>query len=263
MGIITSKPGEAILSSVKHHLIGVVSPEDDYDVWRFRRDALKILKGIIRRKIKPIFVGGTGLYMSVLIDGIFEQPAIDRSIREKLYKMAKAKGGVYLYSKLKKVDPVAAAKIHPNDTKRIIRALEVFNSTGKPISELQKSRKGLKDEFRVQIFCLNMPRERLYRNINMRVDEMFEKGLITEVRRLLKKQLSRTAGCAIGIKELGGYFDAACSLEEAKELMKRNTRRYAKRQLTWFRKDKRITWIKIKDTDSPKRIAQRLWKKLS
>jgi tRNA dimethylallyltransferase len=262
MPIIISKPLASILKKIPHHLISVIPAKDEYNVSRYRKDAVKRLKDVIKRKNIPLFVGGTGLYMSILVDGIFEQDAQDELIRKKLYEVMRKKGSAYLYKELEKIDPLSAAKIHPNDAKRLIRALEVFKATGQPISALQKLRRGLKDEYSVKIFCLNMDRNKLYKRIDSRVDKMFELGLIKEVKRLLKIRLSKTASCAIGIKELKGYFDGVYDLEEAKRLMKRNTRHYAKRQLTWFRKDNRIEWINIKDNDKSKEVAGRLWKKL-
>ncbi len=243
MDIITSKPSKTLRRKIPHHLIDVLSAAKDYNVSKYRKDAVKIIKDIFSRRKIPLFVGGTGLYMSVLIDGIFEIKTQDKALRKKLYKQAQLKGSNYLYSRLKKVDPEAAVKIHPNDTKRIIRALEVFEITGKPISELQRLRKGLSENYDIVIFGLNMDRKKLYIKIDERVDKMFRKGLVCEVKKLLKSKLSKTASCAIGIKELKGYFDGMYDLAAAKRLIKRNTRNYAKRQLTWFRKDKRIKWI--------------------
>ncbi len=157
----------------------------------------------------------------------------------------------------------AAGKIHPHDTKRIIRALEVFASTGKPISQWQKQRTGLSPEYDVRIFCLNMEREKLYKRIEARVEKMFNQGLRAEVKRLLKSRLSKTATCAIGIKELKGYFAGLYDLEEAKHRIRRNSRLYAKRQLTWFRKDRRIKWLNISGREKPGAVAHKIWKKLS
>lgn len=262
MDIITSKPPGTLRNKITHHLIDTLSAAKEYDVSRYRKDAIKIIKDIFRRGKIPLFVGGTGLYMSVLVDGIFETKAQDKNLREKLYKQSRLKRNSYLYNRLKKVDPEAAAKIHPNDIKRIIRALEVFEITGKPISELQKQRYGLSKDFDVLIFGLNTNREKLYKIIDERVEKMFKRGLVREVKRLLKTKLSKTASCAIGIKELKGYFDGAYGLEEAKRQIKRNTRHYAKRQLTRFRKDKRIRWININEKNKPQEIARKIWKEL-
>lgn len=243
MDIITSKPPKSLLKKVPHHLIGVISPTEEYDVSRYRQDALKKIKLIFKKGKVPIFVGGTGLYMSILVDGIFERKTEDFKFREKLYKEAKKTGSKKLYSRLEKVDPLAAAKIHPNDTRRIVRALEVFKVTGQPISELQKQRSGLAQDYDVRIFGLNMERDKLYQRIDVRVDKMFKDGLLREVKKLLKLKLSKTARYAIGLQELKGYLEGLYDLEEAKRLIKRNSRHYAKRQLTWFCKDKRIKWI--------------------
>lgn len=262
MDIITSKPGVNLRNRVKHHLIGILSPEKEFNTSKYRKEALKIIAEITGKGKVPVFAGGTGLYVSNLIDGIFEEKNSNASIRKKLYKQAQNYGNKYLYAKLKKADNVAAGKIHPNDTRRIVRALEVFEVTGKPISSLQKNRVGLSKDYEIEVFCLNMDREVLYKKIDKRVEEMFKAGLLKEVKGLLKKKLSKTSCYAIGINELKGYFEGKYDLEEAKRLMKRNSRHYAKRQLTWFRKDKRTKWVNIKDKDTPSKIAGRLWKKL-
>lgn len=263
MDIITSKPKLALRKTIKHYLISTVPLGKDYDVSSYRNDALKKVKEIISRGKVPIFVGGTGLYMSILVDGIFEEGVQDKLMRDRLYEIAKNRGSIYLHNQLKRVDPEAAAKIHPNDTKRIIRALEVFRVTGKPISSLQKKRHGLRDEYEIRIFCLNTEKGELYKRIDERVERMFKEGLIKEVRGLLRKRLSRTASFAIGIREAKGYLRGDYGLEEAKDMIKLNTRRYAKRQLTWFRKDKKIVWINLKDKDTPFKISRRIWKELS
>jgi tRNA dimethylallyltransferase len=263
MDIITSKPSPSLRKKIPHYLIGINPAGKIYNVARYRLDALKALKSILKKGKTPIFVGGTGLYMSILIDGIFKAKSQNKSLRRRLYKEAEQFGSNFLHKKLKKVDPAAALKIHPNDAKRIIRALEVFEATGKPISELQKKRSGLADDFEVKIFCLYMDRDKLYQRIDERVERMFSCGLVAEVKRLLKSKLSKTASCAIGIKELIGYFDGLYDLDESKRLIKHNTRLYAKRQLTWFRKDKRIKWIEVRVKETPAKITERLWSELS
>ena len=262
MDIITSKPGAHLKSRAKHHLLGIVSPVKEFDASKYRIEALKKIKEIIGKGKVPIFAGGTGLYVSTLIDGIFEEKNSNASIRKKLYRQAEKYGNKYLYAKLKKADTAAAKKIHPNDIRRIVRALEVFEVTGKPISILQKCRVGLSNDHKVKVFCLDMDREALYKKIDGRVEDMFKAGLLKEVKGLLKKKLSKTSRCAIGIRELDGYFTGKYDLEEAKRLMKRNTRHYAKNQLTWFRKDKRVKWINIKAKDKPQQIAQRIFSNL-
>jgi len=266
MDIITSKPGVFLRNKIKHHLIGIISPLKEFDSSKYRKVALKKINEIILKGKVPVFAGGTGLYVSTLINGIFEEKNTSPLIRNKLYKQAKEYGNKYLYEKLKKADNAAVKLIHPNDTRRIVRALEVFKITGKPISSLQKNREGLSKDYKIKIFCLNMDRLSLYRKIDNRVNSMFKAGLLKEVKGLLKKKLSKTSRYAIGIRELDGYLKGKYDLEEAKRLMKRNSRHYAKRQLTWFRKDKRIKWINIKEKDKPQQVAQRIlrriWKKL-
>jgi len=263
MDIITSKVTPAQRKKVKHHLLGMIAPEQEYNAAKYRQDALLICDKLFRKGKIPLFVGGTGLYYSIIVDGLFPAVPQDRLIRVKLEKQLKLKGNKYLYRRLVKVDSAAAGKIHPNDARRIIRALEVYLKTGTRISQLQKNRFGLAKEYELKIFGLNSKRQFLYDTINQRVNKMFGLGLINEVKRLLKHKLSRTAKCAIGIGEIKGYFQGQYSLVEAKRLIQRNSRHYAKRQLTWFRKDKRIEWININKGESPVQVALKLWKKLS
>jgi tRNA dimethylallyltransferase len=262
MDILTSKPPQLLRKIIPHHLVSAISPDKEYCAFRYYKDVARKIREILKRKKTPLIVGGTGLYMSILIDGIFKSSSIAKAIRHRLYRQAQDLGSKYLYDRLKHIDPEAAFKVHPHDTRRIIRALEIFQATGQPISKLQKERKGLKDEYSIKIFCLNMERARLYKRIEERVERMFKQGLVDEVRRLLKLKLSRTASCAIGIKELKGYFEGLYDLEEAKRLVKRNTRLYAKRQLTWFRKDKRINWINICDKEKAASVANRIFEKI-
>ena len=263
MDIISAIPSFAMRKKVKHHLTAVISPTIEYNAARYRLEALRIMRKIIKRGKVALFVGGTGLYASVLIDGIFKADCKDPQARNRLYHEAEKKGSSYLHAQLQKVDPDAAVKIHPNDTRRIVRALEIFYSCGKPISQVQKERKGLADKYEVKIFCLNMARDRLYRRIDARVEEMFKEGLALQVKRLLKLKLSKTSFFAIGIRELKGYFSGNYGLDEAMRLVKKNTRNYAKRQLTWFRKDKRIEWINLTEKETPGRAANKILRSLS
>lgn len=262
MDILTSQPPLKFKKQIPHHLTGIVPPTREYNAARYHKAALKKISEIIERGKVPIFAGGTGLYMSIVLNGIFKIKPPSELIRKRLYRQAEIKGSRYLHDKLKKIDPQAALKIHPNDTKRLVRALEVFIATGKPISYLQKQRKGLSENYEIEIFCLDQPREKLYRRIEKRLDRMFKQGLLVEVEKLLKLKLSRTAQYAIGINELKRYFKGECDLDMAKALIKRNTKAYAKRQLTWFRKDKRIKWLQINDCQKPGNIGDQIWKEL-
>ena len=263
MDILTSKISSEQRKAIKHHLLSIIDPAQEYNVAKYRRDALLICEKLFRKGKIPLFTGGTGLYYSIIVDGLFPAVPQDKIIRAKLEKQLKQKGNKYLYRRLLKADAEAARKIHPNDTRRIIRALEVYLKTGARISQLQKTRVGLGKEYDVEVLGLNTNRPYLYRIIDQRVEKMFKQGLISEVKRLLKYRLSRTAQCAIGIGELKGYLGGEYSLADAKRLMQRNSRHYAKRQLTWFRKDKRIKWVNINQKESPAQVAIKLWKKLS
>ncbi|MBU0547449.1 MAG: tRNA (adenosine(37)-N6)-dimethylallyltransferase MiaA [Candidatus Omnitrophica bacterium] len=263
MDIVTSQPSWPQRKKIKHHLLSVIDPVKEYNVARYRKDAMSICNKLFLRNKIPLFVGGTGLYYSIIIDGLFPSVPEDKLIRARIYKQLSLKGNKYLHRKLAKVDPLSAKKIHPNDTRRIIRALEVYMKTGLPISILQKNRVGLGNEYEIKIFALNTDRQALYNKIDQRVNKMFSSGLIKDVRRLLKHKLSKTATCAIGIRELEGYFNGEHSLDEAKRLIQVNSRHYAKRQLTWFRKDKRIEWVNIKKKETPGEVAKRIYKFLS
>ncbi len=257
MDIVTSKPSPAQLRAVRHHLVGVEDPARQYNVSRYRREALAAMRAVFKRGKTPLFTGGTGLYMSVLLDGIFKSPAPDLLFRRRLEKEARRCGNGRLHLRLHKVDPAAADRIHPHDLKRIIRALEVFKKTGTPISLLQRRRRGLWNAYDVRIICLDMERAALYARTDARIERMFSSGLLKEARGLLAGRLSVTAGYAIGLRELKSYFDGHSSLRDAKLLMQINTRHYAKRQLTWFRKDKRLCWIKVSASETPAAVARR------
>ncbi len=258
MDIISSKPSLSIRRQLRHHLIDIISAQEEYDASLYRQDALMAVKEILKRGRVPLFVGGTGFYASSVLDGIFRGPGQNKEIREALYKEAERKGSGCLYRRLQRVDPGATKRIHPNDLKRIIRALEVWIYSGRPISEWQKRRRGIARDYNVKMFCLCRARDELYARIDTRVDRMFRKGIVKEVKSLLRDGLSKTASCAIGIKEIKGYLEGKYSLIEAKDLIKRHTRQYAKSQLTWFRRDRRITWVEITDFKSALRLIQDL-----
>ncbi len=262
MDILSCMPPAVLRKRVKHHLIGFLNPSQDYNVAKYRAQALGIIKRIKQKGKIPLFVGGSGLYMSILIDGLFRVRAEDENVRNKLYHLASKKGNPYLYGRLKEIDAAAAEKIHPHDTRRIVRALEVYQTSGRSISELQKERSGLDQEYDTIILCLNMERPRLYERINQRVEKMFRQGLVSEVRELTKIRLGKTASRAIGIPEIKGYLSGVYDLSQAKQLIQRNSRRFAKRQLTWFRKDKRIKWVKVGPRESAANVAKRIISKL-
>ncbi|MDD5583989.1 MAG: tRNA (adenosine(37)-N6)-dimethylallyltransferase MiaA [Candidatus Omnitrophica bacterium] len=259
--IITSKPSPEMLGQVQHHFVGIISVTQEYSVFDYYARACALINDFYRQK-KPVLVcGGTGLYSKALLDGIFEGAGKDEAFRKDLEEQARIQGKEYLHNELKKVDIETARKISVNDVKRIIRALEVYHCTGSPLSKKKKEAKGLWGTVPIKIFGLRLKREALYAKIDKRVDEMFNAGAIAEVERLGKLHLSLTAEKIIGIKEIGGYLKGEYTIEKAKEQMKQNTRRFAKRQMTWFKPDKRIQWIDI-DTltteDIVKNIAQKI-----
>ena len=240
MDIGTQKPTASQLRSVPHHMVSMISPARNFSVGDFRQKAIGYIDQIEKQGKIPLLVGGTALYMKALIDGLFPSPPADRRLRKRLLMLQKQNKPGFLYKQLKKIDSKTAALLHPNDTRRIIRALEVYEKTGKPMSELKKKTKGLSARYEVKIFCLNRDREQLYRMIDERVDKMFGQGLLKECRRLRKRRLSMTALQALGYKEVFSYLDTGLSLQKAKALIKQYTRNFAKRQLSWFRNDERI-----------------------
>ncbi len=262
LNILTCKPSKEEQKVVPHHLIDQIGVDKEYNVSKYRTQAVKKIKEIVARGHVPLFVGGSGLYMSVVVDGIFKKTTEDLKYRAELEKEAQEKGSLFLHEKLQKVDAKAAERIHTNDLKRIVRALEVYKVTGKPISQLQQTRKGLTEKYDVHMFCLDMPRDILYKRIDERVEQMFEEGLIEEVKNVLRKKLSKTSQFAIGINEVKGYLEGKYDLETAKSMMKRNTQLYSKRQQTWFRKDKRIVWVDV-SKDKIETVVEKIIKGMS
>lgn len=247
MDLLSQPPSAAQKKNVRYHLVRFLNPQKEFSVAAFVKEASLLIDEIIKRKKIPIITGGTGLYVKGLVDGLFPSPKADLKFRKKMYDYAARYGSKRLHKKLTKLDKEAARLIHPNDTRRIVRALEVRHLTGKTITDMKAETKGkgIGSKYRIKIFGLTAPREEIYSRINDRVDLMFESGVVNEVRRLRKKRLSKTAGAVLGLKEIAGYLKGEYDIETAKELMKRNTRRFAKRQLTWFRADKRVKWFDV------------------
>lgn len=249
MGTLSQAPNRSEQRAVTHDLVGLLSPAREYSVADFINKAGRIIDSLIKSKTMPIVVGGSGLYVKALVDGLFPSPQADMRFRKKMQKFISIYGSRKLHEKLSKIDPEAALKIHPNDARRIIRALEVHHSTGRTMTELKSLTKGIGNRYRIEIFGLTAPREEIYSAIDSRVDRMLEDGVIEEVKKLKKKKLSKTAKAVLGYKEICGYLDGEYDLETARDLMKRNTRRFAKRQLTWFRADNRIRWFDVSRMD--------------
>ena len=241
MDILTSKPRNADREKFRHHLIDIISPAREFSVAEYRRLALEAVENILKQGKTPLFVGGSGLYVKAVIDGLFPSSKKDTIFRKRQEQLAKRYGNVYLYEKLKKIDPVIAKKIHPNNLRRIIRALEIYHTEKKRPSELRENTEPMKH--RVKILGLKLGRDELYRNIDERVEDIFKKGIVQEVKKLSRMKLSRTSKKALGYNEVLGYLKGRYSLSEAKTFLKKNTRHFAKRQMTWFRSDSRIEWI--------------------
>ena len=263
MDILSAKPSKEQLSMVPHHLIDILDPAEEYNAAIFREKALECIEQIVAKNKIPLIVGGTGLYVKELTKGIFSDNAKDEQLRKQLAKEAQHLGNAHLYERLKQVDPEAASKIHPNDLRRIIRAIEVYEISGSPISELQSCIEGLDARYEYRIFGIRRERKELYQRIEQRVDLMFEQGFLEEAEKLLALNLSHTAKQALGIKQVKDYKDNKLTLEEAKSLVKRDSRRYAKRQLTWFCAQKDIIWLEADDQSGSKELAEKIRSLLS
>ena len=245
MTIGTAKPTFEEMQGIKHYMIDCVFPEERYSVADYKKEATKAIKEILTKGKVPIIVGGTGLYLESLIYGIeYEEIKIDIEYRIHLEKVEQEKGLQFLYEEAEKIDEQATKKISPNDKKRIFRILEIYKATGKTKTQLEQDSRKQKPEFNYVLFGINMDRQKLYERINKRVDIMIENGLIDEVINLSKKYNEfPTAMQGLGYKEVLEYLQGKLTKEEMIEKIKMMTRRYAKRQLTWFRKYDNITWL--------------------
>jgi tRNA dimethylallyltransferase len=245
MNIGTAKPSEATRQGVPHHLIDIVDPDEDFNAARYRELALEAIEGIRTRGKNPIVCGGSGLYLRALLHGIFVGPAKDASIRGRLEEESQVSGLNVLHERLQRLDPAAAAKIHPNDGHRIVRALEVFEVTGKPISDWQTEHGFKESAFYVLKIGLNRQRSALYHLIDRRTEEMIAAGLLEEVEGLAASgyALDLPALQSIGYRQIGLHLRGELTLDEAVALIKRDSHHLAKRQLTWFRADKEIRWF--------------------
>lgn len=243
--ISTAKPDECEMDGIKHHLIDFLPVTEKYSVSNYCKDAGNVFDDIVSRGRLPVIVGGTGLYIdSFLTNTEFIDDASSDDVRDELFKELNQNGAEFMHKKLCEIDPEAAKKIHPNNTVRVIRALEVYKTTGKTIT--QQTIDSHKVESDIEALYIGISyddREKLYDRINLRVDLMLEKGLLDEARSFFESNPSKTSFNSIGCKELKPYLDNEKSLDECVEQLKRSTRRYAKRQLTWFRRNPEIHWF--------------------
>jgi len=264
LNVGTAKPHTDELKKVRHHLIDCFEPDAEYNVSKFESDTLEIINQIHSAGKIPIVVGGSGLYLRSLIDGLFNTVDVDVEYREELRILRETRGNDSLYDALKKVDPESASKMLPQNWKRVMRALEVFHLTGEPIWKFQGSYSRETDLNFIQ-YGLNWERTILYKNIEKRVDDMVANGLVDEVKNILIMGYSknRNALNTVGYKEIISYLENEITLERAIELIKRNTRHFAKRQMTWFRKDERINWLQITSESDLDNAAQIILKDFS
>lgn len=236
------------MDGVPHHLIDILDPREEFNVVTFQQKAREAMLGIYERGHIPIVVGGTGFYIQALLYDIdFTENGGDKSFRHKLEEQAKtSEGAARLHERLQEVDPVSAEMIHANNTKRVIRALEFFEETGTRISDHNEQQRQKESPYRFCYFVLEDERSLLYERIDRRVDEMISQGLVQEVERLRSQGCDRSMVSmqGLGYKEILDYLDGQCSLERAVYLLKRDTRHFAKRQITWFKREKDVTWIR-------------------
>ena len=244
IGSAKIKPEE--MDGIPHHLIDILEPEEEFNVCLFEKLALEAMEQIYERGHIPVVVGGTGFYIQALLYQIdFTEEETDTAYRDKLWQLGEEKGNHYLHELLRKVDPESAEEIHENNRKRVIRALEFYENCGKPISTHNKEQRQKTSAYNSCYFVLTDDRKKLYERIESRVDQMLSKGLVDEVRTLKERgcNASMVSMQGLGYKEILEYLDGRCSLSEAVEKIKKETRHFAKRQLTWFRREKDVIWL--------------------
>lgn len=243
--ISTAKPDATEMDGVKHHLIDFVDTTEKYSVTNYCKDASKAFDEIVAKGKLPVIVGGTGLYIdSFITNTSFLEDASSDEVRNELFEELKSKGAEYMHQRLSEIDPDAADRIHPNNTVRVIRALEVYKTTGKTITQQAEESHATESDIDPLFIGISYnDRERLYERINLRVDMMLQNGLLDEARSFFAGNPSKTSFNSIGCKELKPYLDNEKTLDECVEQLKRSTRRYAKRQLTWFKRNPQINWI--------------------
>ncbi len=261
MDIGTAKPTAAERSTVPHHLFDILDPHDDFSVADYVSAADRCCRDILSRGRVPLFVGGAGMYLRAVLRGVFDGPAADLAYREELETLAAREGPLALHQRLSEVDPITAARLHPHDERRVIRALEVFHLTGKPLSEQQAELPCSPGDRPSHVFWLDRPRSELHQRINQRVIQMFDDGLITEVERLRESphRLGRTARQALGYKEVLDWMDAGRgSVADIIDTVQTRTRQFAKRQVTWFRNLEECHAVALQGDELPAVTAERM-----
>ena len=246
MDIGSAKIRSEEMQGIPHYLVDVLEPEEEFHIVKFQQMAKKAMEDIYSRGKIPILVGGTGFYIQAVTKDIdFTEAQQENDYRKELEALAEEKGGEHLHEMLRKVDPVSADAIHAHNVKRVIRALEFYHQNGSPISAHNEEQKQHESPYNLAYFVLNMPRELLYERIDLRVDQMMKEGLLEEVSRLKEEGCHRgmVSMQGLGYKEILAYLDGEYPLEEAVRVLKRDTRHFAKRQLTWFRREQELTWV--------------------
>lgn len=246
MDIGSAKIRSEEMQGIPHYLVDVLEPEEEFHIVKFQQMAKKAMEDIYSRGKIPILVGGTGFYIQAVTKDIdFTEAQQENDYRKELEALAEEKGGEHLHEMLRKVDPVSADAIHAHNVKRVIRALEFYHQNGSPISAHNEEQKQHESPYNLAYFVLNMPRELLYERIDLRVDQMMKEGLLEEVTRLKEDGCHRgmVSMQGLGYKEILAFLDGEYPLEEAVRVLKRDTRHFAKRQLTWFRREQELTWV--------------------
>ena len=255
----TAKPSEKELHQVPHHFIDLLEPDQKFNAGDFQEQGRKIISQILDKKKLPIIVGGTGLYVQAIVDGFFEQPEISGEVREQLEFRLEREGKEALFKELQSIDPESAQTMDASKYRRVIRALEIFHETGTPISQFHKQHK-VNTMYDARFYGLNWERSKLYERINNRVDKMFAEGFLDEVKQLKAMGFDDRFQSlqTVGYKEAFAFLRNEIYKERMIELMKQNTRRFAKRQMTWFRKEERIQWFDISSEDQIDEIAEKI-----
>lgn len=246
MNIGTAKPDKEEMSGIPHHMIDIVEPTVNYSLADYKEEAQKCISDIYKRGKTPVLAGGTGLYIDTVADNIeLSEFESDDAYRQKLYELADEKGNEYVHDMLKKIDPESASEIHFNNLKRVVRALEFYKVSGITKSQHLKNSKNRENPYSTVKFCMDMPRDVLYDRINKRVDVMIANGLVNEVENILEMGVERTSTAmqGIGYKEIVDYLYGNLTLDESVDLIKQSTRRYAKRQITWFKREQNTTLL--------------------
>ncbi len=260
MNVGTDTPSEADRQRVPHRLIDLVDPDEPFNAGEFRRQALREIASLYEKGLLPLIVGGTGLYVRALLNGLWAGPSSDRTLRRKLEEETQARGGESMYQELIRVDPITARRLHPRDTVKVLRALEVYRQTGVPLSTAHEEHRKRAPSFQALMLGLTMERAVLYQRIDQRVDVELAKGLVDETRTLLAKGYSRSLVSmkSLGYRQIAGYLEGEYSYDEAVRQLKRDTRRFAKRQMTWFRKEPDLTWVEVQGDESVRSVSQRV-----